>query len=609
MYLSLLSFQHQGITATANDVASLPFDMQDDMLRIWCFWFFFLPLDHHQDCVVQKNSSSKQQSSSSSRRAVVVLPSIWPYRLIQLQVIFIYTGTAWGKLLYSNEQSWIRGLEIWKSMHTHIFCITGAVIPNILFHKLLSLKVLAWSTLVLEHLALIFIWPLATRKWTVGVMVLFHVGIDVTMNMHIFEYVSILGWLFFLARPAVEDDDDDSNNDQDATTTTKQERSSPSPRWLTNPLIAVLILATWSNTNAAILWRHTLPPSMIPALRTYWEVSSWIQEKTKPWMGHLGCYQDPWLIFSGDVGGGGHVGYRYYAFIEYKEDEKSRPQSSHQDDDNTVDSRVVKTLTWASPDWMAMPWWEQKRHQRTMLFFENMGSTDDRATELAAYEGLCRELYLDYNNNGGNPRRKSILPGYIMEEGEVPNNTAMDVVSITLHLELSEGPSEPPHDLGLWDTPAIRQDLIETASEDVYYYSKEADILDKMDCTRRGIAGQCTRKRMARFMWENCVRTCSSLGFTNIAKSVHPGTTIVLYGERDTKGPYRVIRKEDEGFFNIRHEETGESSKVDLYVKYFGIPDADDSETFNDAEDVATSSDKDRDGMLAQVASARTEEL
>jgi hypothetical protein len=105
VYITTVSFHH---------FTDLPLDMQDHMFRIWTWWFLFLPLHHVTIYDVfqcgQSDNGRIKPSPTPDQLAEDTWP-IWPYRLIQLQVIFIYMGAAWGKLLLSN--SWTSGLEIW----------------------------------------------------------------------------------------------------------------------------------------------------------------------------------------------------------------------------------------------------------------------------------------------------------------------------------------------------------------------------------------------------------------------------------------------------------------------------------------------------------------
>ena len=60
---------------------------------------------------------------------------------------------------------------------------------------------MAWFTVVLEVLAPVTIWMPRFRTATLVAVILLHVGMEVTLNMHLFEALTILGWCSFLVQP------------------------------------------------------------------------------------------------------------------------------------------------------------------------------------------------------------------------------------------------------------------------------------------------------------------------------------------------------------------------------------------------------------------------
>ena len=156
---------------------------------------------------------------------------------------------------------------------------------------------------------------------------------------------------------------------------------------------------------------------------------------------HLGCFQSEWFIFAG--GTDGYTDVRWFAGV-----------------DVIKKGDVAGTVVWKSPDWHAMPWWRQKRHQRGMLFFENIAAEDRE--EKMARERLGDELVKSLRHSGGT----SIVPGSITEPEsraelvELLSNA--DAFNLTLELATSVGPTQLPDDLGLWEFPAVRPELITT---------------------------------------------------------------------------------------------------------------------------------------------------
>jgi hypothetical protein len=76
--------------------------------------------------------------------------------------------------------------------------------PDLLFGYMGALKFLTYkTTLVLETLAPLFLWFDRTRNATLLSPFVFHLGINLSMNLEMFHWVMIVGWLSFLVQPLV----------------------------------------------------------------------------------------------------------------------------------------------------------------------------------------------------------------------------------------------------------------------------------------------------------------------------------------------------------------------------------------------------------------------
>ena len=75
--------------------------------------------------------------------------------------------------------------------------------PKVLFGYMGSLKFFSWSTLVIETVAPFLIWFShgGLKKIVLVTLFLFHLGIDLTMNLEFFHWIMILGWASFLIEP------------------------------------------------------------------------------------------------------------------------------------------------------------------------------------------------------------------------------------------------------------------------------------------------------------------------------------------------------------------------------------------------------------------------
>jgi len=184
IYLSIMSFQNQN---------ALMWDGEDNMFRMWVIILLFFPLDH---CTIYDGFGFGSSSVSSSS-----LSSSWPmwvFRIFQIEMVIIYMGASLGKLAVTE---WQEGSAIYHLTYG-IEDYPGIFNPDFLFARYGPLKLLCWSALVFEATCYITVWIPALRKLSVVIMIFFHIGIDLSMNMHMFEWLSCLGWCVFLIQPA-----------------------------------------------------------------------------------------------------------------------------------------------------------------------------------------------------------------------------------------------------------------------------------------------------------------------------------------------------------------------------------------------------------------------
>jgi hypothetical protein len=80
----------------------LLWDGEDVMLKVWNFLFLFLPLHHVTiyDCFSTSRSKKRMDSTGSAESW-----PMWPFRLFQLEVCFIYLGAGFGKLASPHWRS------------------------------------------------------------------------------------------------------------------------------------------------------------------------------------------------------------------------------------------------------------------------------------------------------------------------------------------------------------------------------------------------------------------------------------------------------------------------------------------------------------------------
>ena len=125
--------------------------------------------------------------------------SMWPIRLFQIEMTFVYMGASLSKL---NSRGWTSGEAMYWISYTSDY-YPGVFNPDFLFNYLFPLKLFCWSAMFLEVTGWTLVWIPQTRFLAVIGMLLLHVGIDLTMNMYAFEWLAIIGWLVFMVQPTI----------------------------------------------------------------------------------------------------------------------------------------------------------------------------------------------------------------------------------------------------------------------------------------------------------------------------------------------------------------------------------------------------------------------
>jgi hypothetical protein len=215
-------------------------------------------------------------------------------------------------------------------------------------------------------------------------IILLHIGIDGAMNMHCFEWLSILGWLFFLVERQPSNVESASASNDASTTTTTTNVKSASKSEPTVPRTNNTNHSQWSRillnififiVTASFLF-DTIPFSqfagMLPNMGYTTDVLEHVlltlddfrtevaQPKYyEPYLYPLGLHQSTWDLFTGT----NDHNYRFETIVTFE--------------------NGTSIEHW-SPDWGTMTWYEKKRWQRPMTFYENFA------------EHGCKDCYAIY---------------------------------------------------------------------------------------------------------------------------------------------------------------------------------------------------------------------
>jgi Vitamin K-dependent gamma-carboxylase len=177
IFFWLVSFQHRN---------PLICDGEDTVFRLFAFFFIFLPLDHAWSI---SNGFRKTAILAADRS------SAWGLRLIQFQMTAIYLSAAYSKL---QGTTWRDGSAMF-----YVFLMDDYMGRNGISEWALDspwvIRCLTWAAIMIE-LALPFaLWCKYTRRFAVLLGIGFHLSLELSMNLFLFEWLMILGLLSFLA--------------------------------------------------------------------------------------------------------------------------------------------------------------------------------------------------------------------------------------------------------------------------------------------------------------------------------------------------------------------------------------------------------------------------
>ena len=150
-------------------------DGDDAILKLMCFYLMLSPCGNCWSVDAYLHKKSHQVA-------------IWPLRLIQFQVALIYFVSGWVKF---HSQAWLDGTIIqYVLIHPHYSRWDGWVmIGNAVFTSLLAgiAHVIRWWELLFPLLMI----NVTTRKLSLMIGVLFHLGLLFTMNLRWFAVIML----------------------------------------------------------------------------------------------------------------------------------------------------------------------------------------------------------------------------------------------------------------------------------------------------------------------------------------------------------------------------------------------------------------------------------
>eukprot|EP00532_Pseudo-nitzschia_australis_P005480 CAMPEP_0168168258 /NCGR_PEP_ID=MMETSP0139_2-20121125/2991_1 /TAXON_ID=44445 /ORGANISM="Pseudo-nitzschia australis, Strain 10249 10 AB" /LENGTH=449 /DNA_ID=CAMNT_0008085563 /DNA_START=592 /DNA_END=1945 /DNA_ORIENTATION=- len=297
--------------------------------------------------------------------------------------VLIYTAASWGKL---GVSSWQDGSAIYRLTYGDED-YPGIFNPDFIFGRYGPLKLLCWSSLFLESVCYITVWVPALRKLSVVLMIFLHIGIDLSMQMHMFEWLSCLGWCIFLIQPesattgvdADTDGNDHIGTDSEKGTetdqpTVKETEASPEPDYntkmpsgvtffkkaLSNIFIVSFIILITIDTGPYDSFKEFLPkPLRRPWIR-FMKKREHVSDHLEHIVGRFGLSQDgEWSMYTNVDAV--ITSYRIDALLQ-----------------NWTQGINV----WRTPDWSAMPIWKRKLYSRRICYYSSVHEDRDALLHL-----------------------------------------------------------------------------------------------------------------------------------------------------------------------------------------------------------------------------------
>jgi hypothetical protein len=118
---------------------------------------------------------------------------VWPIRLIQVQIAAMYLFSVWAK---ARGDTWADGTAVGYALR--IDDLTRFAVPDVIIDQLVVVNLITYGTLAIELAFPLLVWNRRLRPWVLGLGVLMHVAIDLTITVGFFSYAILVGYLAFV---------------------------------------------------------------------------------------------------------------------------------------------------------------------------------------------------------------------------------------------------------------------------------------------------------------------------------------------------------------------------------------------------------------------------
>lgn len=156
------------------------FDAEDTMFRLFAFYLIFAP-----------GPKQLREAGLPGQPGATPYP-MWPLRLFQFQMCLMFFACAVQKM---RGEVWADGTAMYYVFRLYDFY--RFPVPEFITENLMILKVLSWSVIALELTVPFLIWFKETRVPMLVLVICFHLATELTMNLMMFHWIMITGWLCF----------------------------------------------------------------------------------------------------------------------------------------------------------------------------------------------------------------------------------------------------------------------------------------------------------------------------------------------------------------------------------------------------------------------------
>jgi Vitamin K-dependent gamma-carboxylase len=120
------------------------------------------------------------------------LISPWPQRLLQLQLTYVYLSTVYLKC---SGPTWVDGTALYYALR---YQELKRFSFKFLFYSLWQIKLMTWAVMGGEFLMGTFVWVPKFRYPILAVAFLLHLGINLTMQFPVFQYIMLINLVLFV---------------------------------------------------------------------------------------------------------------------------------------------------------------------------------------------------------------------------------------------------------------------------------------------------------------------------------------------------------------------------------------------------------------------------